>query len=140
MRSKRRDWSDFEVFTDVGAKKAGEAFITLAKHGVATLNTVFMAENPQEMKGKTHVKLAYSKSNNCIGLQFTNDKSDPSSIVKLTKDEKKGNCSFTIRSFALRNNLDLDKIAGRYSLEVERIPKRGEYFIINIEENSKGSS
>lgn len=82
------------------------------------------------MKGKTHVKLGYSRSNHAIALEFTDDEKDQASI-KLTKS-KKSNCSFAIRSFANHYNLDLDKIAGRYDLDVEPIPRWGNYFTINL--------
>lgn len=130
MKNRSEDWGDFEIFTNVKTKKTGSSFITIAKHGTATLNSGFMAKNHEQMKGKTHVKLGYSRSKNAIALEFTDDEKDQASI-KLTKN-KKSNCSFAIRSFANHYSLNLERIAGRYELDVEPIPRWGNYFTINL--------
>ena len=130
MKNKNGDWSDFEIFTNVRTKKTDHAFISIAKHGTATLNSAFMAKNHEQMKGKTHVKLGYSRSNNAIAIEFTDDDKDQASI-KLTRT-KKSNCSFAIRSFVNHYGLNLEKIAGRYELDVEPIPRWGNYFTINL--------
>lgn len=130
MKNRSGDWSDFEIFTNVRTKKIDQSFITIGKHGTATLNSGFMTKNHEQMKGKTHVKLAYSRSNHVIALEFTDDDKHQASI-KLTKN-KKSNCSFAIRSFATQYNLDLARIAGRYELDVEAIPRWGNYFTISL--------
>ena len=71
-----------------------------------------------------------------ICFQFTND-ATVEGAIKVTH-RKLGNSSIQSRSFFKFNKLDLGKIRGRYKLSKKNIPRKGEWYILLLNEKQEG--
>ncbi|HCT84071.1 MAG TPA: hypothetical protein DF296_02610 [Candidatus Margulisbacteria bacterium] len=113
-------WDDLVTFESSGIKK-GEIFVSISKSHAITLSASFARKADKNIKFATHIVLSYSKNNNALILNFTNDGDTPGSY-KITKGV---NLSVAARSFFSFFDLDINQYAGRYLPEEMDIPRVG---------------
>jgi hypothetical protein len=128
-RATSDSWNDLEFFTEKGTWKR-KPRITITNNDTISFNSAFSYR--ARLKGKTHVRLAYSPKRRQIIFDFTEDPKAPGSFTLVHK----GSNSFSVacRSFFYAHDFDKEEIAGRYEPHRERIPKIGECWLIRLGE------
>ena len=91
--------------------KRFEDRITVTRSRVIGLPTQFCDLN--SIKDYVYAVLYYDKTNNAIGIKFTNDPSEPGKI-KITKNNKGYGAHIPATSFFKANRINTKKYAGRY--------------------------
>jgi hypothetical protein len=123
-----KQWS-FEKFS--GRIPRGDTKIGINRSGLIRLGVMFCKKTG--VKKYTYCLQYFDKINNALALKFTNKKED--GIVTVTTDGEAA--ALSSKSFFKANNLDLDKISGRYEWTKENIPGVGDVFIVELSKNEK---
>ena len=121
-------WDDVVTFESAGMKK-GDSFVSISRSYAITLSACFTRKSDKSIKYATHIVLSYSKTNNAIIFNFTND-GDLPGAYKITKGV---NLSIAARSFFNYFDLDATTYAGRYVPEEQDIPKTGKRWVIFLD-------
>ena len=124
------DWDDLEKFENVGAR-ISTPLITINLAFTFTLSTSFIRENSDIFKNNTHVFLSYSRQKSAIVFQFT-DEATSHGAIKMTR---RSNISIAARSFFNYYSLDIEKVKGRYEPTLEKIPGKGNCWVIYLNKN-----
>ena len=125
-------WDDLKRFTEKGTKNL-DCFATISGIGTITLNSGFIRHAKDQMDGSSYALLNYSRARNCIVLEFTDD-SNEKGAVKITY---RGNVSLAARSFFNHLSLKPTNLKGRYEPYLERIPKHGNCWVIDLNKKLK---
>lgn len=125
----RKSWSDLDAFTYTGVR-LGEPVVTISARNTMTLTSGFLQLAKSQLNAMTHVLFSFSKSENAIVIDFTNNSSKPGAL-KMTK---RGNVSIAARSFFNWLQLDSDKVKGKYIAKLEHIPDRGKFWVVYLSE------
>lgn len=120
-------WADLERFVNKGSR-FGNPSITISVRGTITLSSGFIHNADAQIEKKSYALFSYSRSQNSIVVNFTDDKNEPGAL-KMTI---RRNALLAARSFFGCYHLDPQKLAGKYSPKLETIPKMGNCWVINL--------
>lgn len=119
------EWDDLETFEDVGLR-LGKPYVAIDAIGIFRLNSSFKHHARVLLKGQTHIKLSYSKKNQAIVFEFTDDANERGAI-KMTG---RGNISISARSFFSYHGLIPADLKGRYVPQLLKVPKKGNCWVV----------
>lgn len=123
------NWDDLERFEQTGSR-ISTPYISISRRKTISLSSGFIHHAKEQMNGKTHVVIFYSKYNNCIVFKFTDDENENGAIKVTIKDGSKSNCSIAVKSFLNYYNMDVDSLAGRYTAFISDIPNLGKLWAV----------
>lgn len=115
------------VFTQQGTKLS-KKFVTITPRGGFLFSAGFVHEG--ELTKFQYAILAYDENAKAILFSFMNDRQVPGAI-KLTHRASR-NSSLQSGSFFRFFHLDPEQLTGRYDIEKRNLPRRGEWFVIYI--------
>lgn len=130
-KNNNADTLEFDWFEDRGARIT-DSFITISENGTVLFSSGFIHE--ADISGKTYVRFGYNKEGELIAFDFTKDKKATGVYTVVLRGEKAKSGSVTSRAFFKKYNLVPEKIAGRYSPEIKKVPRRGQFWIIDLNE------
>lgn len=88
------------------------------------------------IKGYEYALLFYDKDLRVIAIKFTNDKFEEGKTNILRHNHNKNNSgSLFVRSFFTQNNLNPDKLAGKYEWEKKKVEGIGLVYIIQLDKD-----
>lgn len=121
----------FDWFREKG-RKLKAPYVTIMENGGILFNARFCRD--AELVDKSHVALAYSKTEKAIAFDFTDDP-ETLGAAKITRRGR--TASVMSRSFFNFNKLDVKEYAGRYTPEKRNLPKVGDAWIIKLDEKEQ---
>lgn len=128
-------WADLETFSRVGTKR-GEPYISISPNRFFTFSAGFVHQAKDQIGNNSYVLLLYSKSQNAIVFEFTNNDKQSGAL----KFSKNINAIVSARSFFNFYNIDIQKYAGKYLAKKENIPSKGNQWVVYLNEPLKKSS
>ena len=117
------------VFTRPGSKLAGN-FVTITPRGGFLFSSGFV--HAAKLIDYTYCVLAYDKNAKAILLLFTSD-NKVTGAIKVTHRVTK-NSSLQSSSFFRYFQLSASELNGRYPVEKQHLPRRGEWFVIFLDQ------
>lgn len=135
-------WDDLKDFSQP-YPRTSDPYITITKEQLISLSAGFMRQAKYQIANNTHVVLAYSELNNAIIFNFTSDLVKFPGALKLSiknqevKFSNSADCRqgrIAAKSFLRHYNIDPNISVGRYKSKVEIIPKRGECWVVYLDE------
>ncbi len=121
------EWNDFELFTDTHAKST-LPMVTIAANHIMHFNAAYVEclQKELQLENKQYVELMYSKSNNAIGITFSEICTATRSL-KISRSTYGKRISISVTSFIKFYKI---KHTGRYLIKKETIPPMGEVWVI----------
>lgn len=114
--------------------KRFEDRITVTRHSSIGLPTKFFEDN--KIKEFQYVVLYYDPAERALGLHFTNDEQEKAKF-KIIRSKAGYGGSITARSFFTVNNIDVNKVYGRYKWEPYTIEGVGQVFVIKLQDRQE---
>jgi len=123
-----------EVFTKIGARLSTTNITILPKGSFFFSAGLVHLENLAKF---SHCILGYDATEEAICFQFSNDEKAPGAIRM--NHRKAGNSSIQSGAFFRYYKLDPIKLSGKYPVQKESIPERGEWFVVYLKPTSSGT-
>lgn len=128
--------NDFIIFKDTKTR-FNEPYISITRANVLHLSKAFMNQI-QEKLIYNYLVIYYSKSSNCIALEFTND-TNKKGVMKITVKKNK-NSKFLFGTVSIRlflntykNNMNLEEIYNKHFIaKLKDVPNFGKMWVINL--------
>lgn len=119
-------WNDLETITANTVKRTSP-FISISNNGVITFNSGFLNQPSFDVTQSTHVIYSYSKEEDAIVFEFTDDKS----VAGARKMCGKGGV-ISGRALFSTYKMDLSAIAGRYEPSYEDVGEKGMCWVLRF--------